>query len=685
MKRIFSLILALVAVQVLSLAIDIDLTRTSYYVKVDGTGDGSSWTKAMSPESFAYALPKVGDNVTFYVAEGTYLVPEKSNGNYGYIINSSVSIIGGFPASATNGAVADPKKYKTLFTADPSGDDSYDSNQIVVDISKDDLPCSYVFESTVDSPLNVSGCEFTAGSIMATTLNLEKCSFDFTGSVRAGIPSEGKLTASDCVFRNHPNTSNGASIFNHGKSVIINNSLFDGQVNSATMFPNSNYIGVFNSTFRIIESPTSLFPSGEYLLKEGLHLFNNTFYNISRSYYSSSYPIIQSYINENSEVVGNIFVNLTNYTSLYTTSLGVVKHNICHNITGSEDDLVVDKLPTQWIIMSEDDTYAPYASLSTDQLPSGDDILFPLTETTLRVDARGVKRKTNTCAGAFEYPCKSNDVSYEKNTISVDEKFLGKSYAVGVYDNISETVTLENGCEGIVMHTLSVTPSPKQLAYYVKTKSEGKGDGSSWSNAMSGEDFAFVFPYVADGSKFYIAEGEYQPIYNYKGEVPTSDNDRVYYTTKCVSLYGGYPKSSTGTSAVSDPTKYHTIFNGDYAHNNPETLVKEDAYADHRKEDAQYIVRIPTSTSGTIEIKGIEFKNTYQNSSSGSNAINIRATQSAKVICSVSLCTFSNCVGGLDLYDVSSASVKECVFKNNEYVGASVSSFSDEATCLVLK
>ena len=105
--------------------LEIDLTRKSYYVKITGTGDGSSWEKAMSPQSFAKTLPQVEDDVTFYVAEGVYkpiynhwgetpFTPNQAT----YLVQSNVTINGGYSKDAKTGAVADPDQYKTIFTGD---------------------------------------------------------------------------------------------------------------------------------------------------------------------------------------------------------------------------------------------------------------------------------------------------------------------------------------------------------------------------------------------------------------------------------------------------------------------------------------------------------------------------------------------------------------------------------------
>lgn len=119
---------------------EVDLTRAKFYVKRNGIGDGSTWEKAMSPQTFASVLPKVADGTTFFVAEGTYypMYDREMNLVTGkaatFVVNSDVSIKGGYPASAKTGAVSDPSQYKTVFSGDFAGDDD-----AVVEIGSDDL------------------------------------------------------------------------------------------------------------------------------------------------------------------------------------------------------------------------------------------------------------------------------------------------------------------------------------------------------------------------------------------------------------------------------------------------------------------------------------------------------------------------------------------------------------------
>lgn len=113
-----------------SIIVKPDPTKTEYYVKEDGEGDGSDWDHAMNGKDFAFCLPLVPDGTTFYVAAGTYkpiydnnLYIPNNTSSLTYAVNSNVTILGGYPANAKEGAVSDPKNNHTIFDGDISGND----------------------------------------------------------------------------------------------------------------------------------------------------------------------------------------------------------------------------------------------------------------------------------------------------------------------------------------------------------------------------------------------------------------------------------------------------------------------------------------------------------------------------------------------------------------------------------
>jgi hypothetical protein len=220
------------------------------------------------------------------------------------------------------------------------------------------------------------------------------------------------------------------------------------------------------------------------------------------------------------------------------------------NLSGAENqgNNLFDLDASGEFVLKNNGGFTPTVALKSDKLSDGKSIRFPLSETTVTTDQRGVARLEQTCMGAYELECTA-DTTRTTDTIVVGEKFLDKVYAIGRHDSIFETIALPNGCDSVVMHTLIVKPDPKVLNYYVKTSRQGKGDGSSWENAMDGDDFIFMLPQVGDGVTFHVAEGRYVK----------EGNALSNKINSSVKIIGGY-EAEAKTGAVSDPKKYHTVF-----------------------------------------------------------------------------------------------------------------------------
>jgi len=100
------------------------------YVKVDGTGAGTSWDDATGDLQVAIDAVGGAGGGDVWVAAGIY-VPDE--GNDSFHLDTSVSLYGGFPANAANGApesdeLADrrPKENLTILSGDRNSDDVVD-------------------------------------------------------------------------------------------------------------------------------------------------------------------------------------------------------------------------------------------------------------------------------------------------------------------------------------------------------------------------------------------------------------------------------------------------------------------------------------------------------------------------------------------------------------------------------
>ena len=469
----------------------IDLTRAEFYVKMDGNGDGSSWEKAMSPHSFAYYLPQVKEGTTFHVAEGRYLpVEEDKSGYKEFKINSSVSIIGGYSKNAKTGDASDPKRYKTIFTGDPSGDDSYivDGRTSgsylahITDPSNDDINVSALFNANSTSNLYFYGCGFkgvtvkydydeerhVSSLIYANFIKLEKCEFDVVGTTWAADKSKvSKLEASECIFRNRPSCSSPSSVFSCD-SLKIEKSLFDGmEGHSGGCFARvTKAIKIENSTFNNVTSSSTLCEGSK--LAE-LYLLNNTFNNLNESG-SRNANFARSSENTDIKIIGNIFVNCS-YSAIIDKVLDncEVRRNLCSgNTVGTDLDLQAEHIEEvlEWDstpVLKDNGGFTPTIALKKDVLSDGTSIRFSRLAK-ITTDQRGVSRPDMACVGAYEkdvetvvdevngsvceiYP---NPVKDELNVSGVDDSF---SYEI--VDLTGRTVTRGKSAGTIAVSELS--------------------------------------------------------------------------------------------------------------------------------------------------------------------------------------------------------------------------------------
>ncbi len=315
-------------------------------------------------------------------------------------------------------------------------------------------------------------------------------------------------------------------------------------------------------------------------------------------------------------------------------------------------------------VLKNNGGFTPTVALKSDKLSDGTSIRFPIEETIAETDQRGVERFDETCMGAYEMRC-IGDTTFLRDTIICGESFNDSVFTqVGRHDLI-ENFTNRYDCDSVVLLNLFVKPVPNEVGYFVKMERSGKGDGSSWDNAMNGEDFAAVLNLVEPNSKFHIAEGVYLPVYDIVGGIPSKDYDKVFFSDKCVSIDGGYSDKSKGTELNADPAVYKTILSGDNEGNTPAKFDAAGEYADYRKDDCHAIFQVETKGEGSIDISGIEFFGSYAHNSGGSAAVKIQAENASF---SVERCTFTQNNYGMMAFDCS-GKVNESYFYGNYYTG----------------
>lgn len=346
----------------------------NYYVKIDGEGDGSSWENAMGNERFAETLKSAPDGSTFHIAKGTYYPTYDTTFIHSrevhpvkvYPIRSQVSIIGGYPENAGDGAVSEPDKYVTCFSADFGGDDEFTLSASTYGNGMDSMVVSNYEENSpiifdvynVKGSLSFRGVEMTGASLANVYVDERTSKVNLTMSRSKVYNSAGgcifapnmSCLIDSCLFENNGILAPydiGAALFFYGATgckitnsyferngflnVALNSSgaeFYSGEVSKCTFYKNCSGVGsvlevvdslrISNCNF--VENYSRAMPCINSFLQ--LDCCNSIFIN-NKSYHDE--PIFESPIvvtaweDQSYKIYGNIIIG-SKYGVLYSSS-----------------------------------------------------------------------------------------------------------------------------------------------------------------------------------------------------------------------------------------------------------------------------------------------------------------------------------------------------------------------------
>ena len=103
----------------------------TYYVRENGTGNGTSWDTASSDLAGILDSAVSGDEI--WVSQGVYSPTEDSSDRYAsFMLKNGVALYGGFPPTGSpNVWSRDIAEYVTVLTGDIDGNDSADQYGVV--------------------------------------------------------------------------------------------------------------------------------------------------------------------------------------------------------------------------------------------------------------------------------------------------------------------------------------------------------------------------------------------------------------------------------------------------------------------------------------------------------------------------------------------------------------------------
>lgn len=407
--------------------------QKNYYVKVDGTGDGSSWNKAMGLSDFSYYFYFAPNHSTFHLAEGRYnsnsfLFMEFPTSIF--VTKQYVNLIGGYPKDSKNGAKPNPSRYHTIFDGNTGNDvesEISDSNKKTFLVCYQQLigcedfvvrGLEFVNQYNSDKVSTGSALNFVTSSdvidgIRNGGVKVEQCSF--SRCTNAVYCSNMSLDLKDCFFQN---------IMEHAVSLLSRNRL---NVESCTFHECATGIHSLSINDRIVNSTFVGNDQALYLIQDDAHgselvakLDCNTI--MDKIWYGNQSSTSRVFLTGNilsddiSILSGilfsqhNLFVLKDYPLSSYDWSTSSDKYLSSSNFNTLADCELDAGLYVPVLKYGQGkESVAPVIPLLTDTLPDGESILFPLSLVSVTEDQRGLKRGNKTCVGACEIGTYSAD------------------------------------------------------------------------------------------------------------------------------------------------------------------------------------------------------------------------------------------------------------------------------------
>ncbi len=239
------------------------------YVKEAGQGDGSSWANPASLDAALSLSLDPGDFI--HVAAGVYkpatmVTGGTQDGDKTFEIKQNITLIGGYPANASDGAVSDPSVHLTTLDGDNMVNHVVTVTAPVMENEKVQLQGLTIKNGNTAASGSVSlngieyGKNYGGGLIVGkSVVELDHCMITDNTAVSGGGAiyafEDAVLSLNDCDVRNNKTTHSGAN----GGALFINKRAF--------LYTN-------NST--ISTNGAGGFAGGLYVYAASFHLYNTT-------------------------------------------------------------------------------------------------------------------------------------------------------------------------------------------------------------------------------------------------------------------------------------------------------------------------------------------------------------------------------------------------------------------------
>lgn len=179
------------------------------YVKVNGTGDGTSWASPLG--NLSDALNTASQGSAIWVAKGIYSPTQcstcsKEDRDKSFHIPNGVVVLGGFAGTETNINQRNWESHPTILSGDIDRDGSIANNSYTV------VTTNNVNETTTVDGFTITG-GFANGSEGSLEINRQSGGGWFNGSI---ANSTSNPTIRNCIFRENEVVAFGGAMYNFG-------------------------------------------------------------------------------------------------------------------------------------------------------------------------------------------------------------------------------------------------------------------------------------------------------------------------------------------------------------------------------------------------------------------------------------------------------------------------------------
>ena len=559
--------------------IPISLFAQVHHVKMNGTGDGSSWTEARGDFKQTLLDAEIGD--TIWIADGVYFPTNCTNCTEAdreetFLIDKAITVLGGFPNTGEPGLNdRDWETYSTILSGAIGilGDNSDNTFHVVtVNHNNGNVKLDGVFINggNADGGTSLNGAGITCNNCSTSkSLQLSNCSFSNNTSVGDGGAyfsgnSSDFIDIKNGRFENNSAESGGA-VYSHAQNGIFENCRFE---NNNAINGGATFIKL-DPEFKNCWFSNNTAENGGAIHYENsdINLLGCAFYQNNAT--NNGGAVYVPYFNDSDNVYNCTFAANTASlgSAFYFGFIDMTKIYYYNSIfwgNSNQDIFIEDKESSnedQHLFFLIDFTNCITDKLTIGELcflnypvPVLNCVIFNAPDPFMELENGNLELIYNSAA--------TNNGGEEGNVINI-----GLDVDINGNERIFESIDIgayeyhgANPC----------TPNNSNIVY-VNPSANGSNDGSSWNNAFTDLQTALNFVSNCPVDSVWVAEGTYKPSsctncnLNNPREYTFEIKDFSYCKSgnSAFTIYGGFPNTGNPTMDDRDWANHPTVLSGD--------------------------------------------------------------------------------------------------------------------------